>query len=720
MPKITLNDLSSTINETSSIALVNANNALIEAALENTLSRDGTTPNSMSASLDMNSNRILNLPAPIGPTEPLRLGDIDPDSIQSQVAAAEAAAIASEASADDAAASNTSAEGHADDAEAAASLALDYAGRLVGTSTSSLTIETGDKSFTTQANKFFTPGTWLVITSDAAPTVDYFTGNVSSYSGTSLVVTNISHFGSGLHNDWTIRVSGRIGLTGDTGATGDTGNDGANGADGLTVINGLDYTFDTTTVDADPGIGELRFNNTTISSVTNLYISKTGRNSEDLEDFIASWDDSTTTANRGTIVVTTVANPSEFFICYINSSLTDGTTYWKVPVTFVSGNGLASNGERISVRFFRTGDTGVSGAGTGDVVGPASATDNGFVKYDGTTGKLVKDSAATIAGSEIALTGTTATTAVEATDEVLIYDSSATANRKATLANVFKSITGLTAETAPAVGDELPLYDVSASTGDKITLANLLKVINGLTAETAIVPSSDYLLVYDTSASDVRRCLAQYTTTVVTQQVFTSSGTWNRPTGCRKIKVTVVGGGGGGGGCTGASNQAGLGGGGGSGSAVIGWIDVTAVSSVAVTIGAGGASGDTTPSNGGTGGTSSFGAYNSAAGGSGGLLMTAGTSFITGAGGAGGTATGGDVNCNGNAGGRSLRINGTDFLASGSGSPSIFGGAGRQVVNSAGENGANGGGGAGGATGGTTARAGGVGGDGIVIVEEFY
>ena len=49
----------------------------IEAALENTLSRDGTSPNQMGADLDMNSNRIINLPAPLSPTEPARLGDLE-------------------------------------------------------------------------------------------------------------------------------------------------------------------------------------------------------------------------------------------------------------------------------------------------------------------------------------------------------------------------------------------------------------------------------------------------------------------------------------------------------------------------------------------------------------------------------------------------------------------------------------------------------------------
>lgn len=42
------------------VSALNANNALIEAALENTLSRDGLAPNAMGADLDMNSFEIVN------------------------------------------------------------------------------------------------------------------------------------------------------------------------------------------------------------------------------------------------------------------------------------------------------------------------------------------------------------------------------------------------------------------------------------------------------------------------------------------------------------------------------------------------------------------------------------------------------------------------------------------------------------------------------------
>lgn len=77
MAKITLTDLASLANETSVVATINANHALIETALENTLSRDGTSPNTMGASLDMNSNRIINLPDPASAQEPVTKGYLD-------------------------------------------------------------------------------------------------------------------------------------------------------------------------------------------------------------------------------------------------------------------------------------------------------------------------------------------------------------------------------------------------------------------------------------------------------------------------------------------------------------------------------------------------------------------------------------------------------------------------------------------------------------------
>lgn len=72
---LTLIDLANLQNENTATAAINANNAAIEAAFQDVLALDGTLPNSMNAALDMNSNGIINLPAPVSGLSPLRLQD---------------------------------------------------------------------------------------------------------------------------------------------------------------------------------------------------------------------------------------------------------------------------------------------------------------------------------------------------------------------------------------------------------------------------------------------------------------------------------------------------------------------------------------------------------------------------------------------------------------------------------------------------------------------
>ena len=62
MAKLTLTDLTSSYRSNTAL---NNNQTLIEAALENTLSRDGTSPNAMAASLDLGSNLIINVTDPV-------------------------------------------------------------------------------------------------------------------------------------------------------------------------------------------------------------------------------------------------------------------------------------------------------------------------------------------------------------------------------------------------------------------------------------------------------------------------------------------------------------------------------------------------------------------------------------------------------------------------------------------------------------------------------
>lgn len=59
MSKITLNSITS-LDSLTGATVVNNNSSTIQTAFDNTLSRDGTSPNQMQSSLDLNSNNILN------------------------------------------------------------------------------------------------------------------------------------------------------------------------------------------------------------------------------------------------------------------------------------------------------------------------------------------------------------------------------------------------------------------------------------------------------------------------------------------------------------------------------------------------------------------------------------------------------------------------------------------------------------------------------------
>lgn len=106
----------------------------------------------------------------------------------------------------------------------------DGAGYLA-TSTTSVSIGTGSKSFTTQSGLAYTAGA-RVRTSSAADTSNYMEGLVTAYSGTTLVANMTRESGGGTFADWNINLAGDVGATGATGATGSTGGAGATGATG--------------------------------------------------------------------------------------------------------------------------------------------------------------------------------------------------------------------------------------------------------------------------------------------------------------------------------------------------------------------------------------------------------------------------------------------------------------------------------------------------------
>ena len=203
---------------------------------------------------------------------------------------------------------------------------------------------------------------------------------------------------------------------------------------------------------------------------------------------------------------------------------------------------------------------------------------------------------------------------------------------------------------------------------------------------------------------------------------ITANGTWNRGTNTKRVLAIATGAGAGGGGCTGSDLYVSAGGG--AGGTAIAFVDVSAVSSVAVTIGTGGKGGfqaGNASKDGQDGGTTSFGSYAVATGGHGGEGNNG--SSTPHLGGAGGAGSAGAVQVTGGPG-----ENGNSEVA-GNGGDSFWGGAGRGIAyfNNAGTgngfDGTRGGGGGGGNNWGYVSNfatvTGGNGGDGYVVVLEF-
>ena len=151
------------------------------------------------------------------------------------------------------------------------------------------------------------------------------------------------------------------------------------------------------------------------------------------------------------------------------------------------------------------------------------------------------------------------------------------------------------------------------------------------------------------SAAIVASKLSGVESGLTSEQTFTSSGTWTKPSGITKVIVEVQGAGGSGsnsGAATTTINN------GASGGYVKKLVDVSSITSATITVGSGGAASSLTSGNAGGSSIWADGTNTLTAGGGGGGLNT---SYY---GGVGGTATGGDLNIAGQNGGAYARRSG--------------------------------------------------------------
>jgi hypothetical protein len=186
-------------------------------------------------------------------------------------------------------------------------------------------------------------------------TLEATTGRVNT-----VTVSNVSVDGSGNSQDATVSynsTTGALALGVPVGSTGATGSTGSQGPDG---VGGLPYTFSTTTTDSDPGAGQIRLNNGTLGSVSEIYIddSTAASGNPDVSAFLLTWDDSTQTSDRGQVTITKKSAQENFATYKISGASTDASGYVKLAVTHVVSNGSFSNSDAVLVSFVRTGNAG--------------------------------------------------------------------------------------------------------------------------------------------------------------------------------------------------------------------------------------------------------------------------------------------------------------------------------------------------------------------------
>lgn len=388
---------------------------------------------------------------------------------------------------------------------------------------------------------------------------------------------------------------------------------------------------------ADPGSGTVRFNNATLASVTAIAIDdlSADNGNPDVSAWILTFDNSSAT-NKGTLRFRKKSAPQNF-VDFTVTGLTDNSGWTELAVTHAASSGSLSNADTLLMAFYATGDVGPAGpagSGSGDVNGPASSVASEIALFDGTTGKLIKR--ATTTGIIKATSGVIAA-AVSGTDYAPATSGSAIL--KGNGAGGFSSAVAST-DYAPATSGTAILKgngsggfsaavantdyvgttrNVGTSTGlsgggDLSTNRTIALDVNALTEDTSPDTSSDFVLMYDTSASGHKKVKpSNFATSYAPDvQTFSSSGTWTKPASGTFAIVELWGGGG--------SGAKGASAGGGGGGAYIRFQKPLSElgATETVTIGAGGAA-KATGGNGNAGGNSSFGSHATAYGGAGGL-----------------------------------------------------------------------------------------------------
>ncbi len=152
-----------------------------------------------------------------------------------------------------------------------------------------------------------------------------------------------------------------------------TGNVGANGAAGANGDRGgFRFAWSNSIVNGDPGNGVLRYNNATMSNVTQIYIDNLDALGVSLTGWYESWG-IPTSQNKGylAIIGNTGVNLTNVFMV-TGAPQNQSGTHYLIPVQHLAGT-LPANGNGIVLSFSPVGVEGVTGP-TGPSDGPTGPT----------------------------------------------------------------------------------------------------------------------------------------------------------------------------------------------------------------------------------------------------------------------------------------------------------------------------------------------------------
>jgi hypothetical protein len=119
------------------------------------------------------------------------------------------------------------------------------------------------------------------------------------------------------------------------------------------------FTYSTTTTDADPGSGFIRFNHATLSSSAIAYVDDNEINGTDVSAWVQSFDDvSGNDTNRGRIRMSKSNALDTWAVWKVSGAATDASGYTKLALTYIDGAGTFANNDKVFLSFVASGEDG--------------------------------------------------------------------------------------------------------------------------------------------------------------------------------------------------------------------------------------------------------------------------------------------------------------------------------------------------------------------------